>query len=72
MRFPVTKIQALRGMNDLLPSDSALWHIETSVADVLSRYGYREIRFPIVESTDLFKRAIGEVTDVVEKGDVHL
>jgi len=64
----VTKIQALRGMNDLLPSDSALWqYLEASVADVLSRYGYREIRFPIVESTDLFKRAIGEVTDVVEK-----
>ena len=55
-------------MNDLLPSDSALWqYLEASVADVLSRYGYREIRFPIVESTDLFKRAIGEVTDVVEK-----
>ncbi|MFO1368365.1 MAG: histidine--tRNA ligase [Marinagarivorans sp.] len=64
----MTKIQALRGMNDLLPSDSALWqYLEASVADVLSRYGYREIRFPIVESTDLFKRAIGEVTDVVEK-----
>jgi histidyl-tRNA synthetase len=55
-------------MNDLLPSDSALWQcLEASVADVLGRYGYREIRFPIVESTDLFKRAIGEVTDVVEK-----
>ncbi|HEY6528559.1 MAG TPA: histidine--tRNA ligase [Cellvibrionaceae bacterium] len=64
----MTKIQALRGMNDLLPSESALWqYLEASVADVLGRYGYREIRFPIVESTDLFKRAIGEVTDVVEK-----
>ncbi len=64
----MTKIQALRGMNDLLPNDSALWqYLEASVADVLGRYGYREIRFPIVESTDLFKRAIGEVTDVVEK-----
>lgn len=62
------KIQALRGMNDLLPQDSALWqYLEAMVADVLGRYGYREMRFPIVESTDLFKRAIGEVTDVVEK-----
>ena len=62
------KIQAIRGMNDLLPADSASWqYLEATVADVLQRYGYREIRFPIVESTDLFKRSIGEVTDIVEK-----
>jgi len=62
------KIQAIRGMNDLLPSDSALWqYVEATVADILARYSYQEIRFPILESTDLFKRSIGEVTDIVEK-----
>jgi histidyl-tRNA synthetase len=55
-------------MNDLLPTESHVWqHIESVVADVLHSYGYREIRFPILESTALFKRAIGEVTDIVEK-----
>jgi len=62
------KIQAIRGMNDLLPSDSVVWQfVEAAVADILQRYGYQEIRFPILESTDLFKRSIGEVTDIVEK-----
>ena len=62
------KIQAIRGMNDLLPGDSSLWqYIEEVLADILQRYGYQEIRFPILESTDLFKRSIGEVTDIVEK-----
>jgi histidyl-tRNA synthetase len=62
------KIQAIRGMNDLLPSDSVTWQfVEAAVADILQRYGYQEIRFPILESTDLFKRSIGEVTDIVEK-----
>lgn len=62
------KIQAIRGMNDLLPSDSAAWQfVEAAVANILRRYGYQEIRFPILESTDLFKRSIGEVTDIVEK-----
>jgi histidyl-tRNA synthetase len=62
------KIQAIRGMNDLLPSDSPVWqYVENTIADILRRYGYQEIRFPIVESTDLFKRSIGEATDIVEK-----
>ena len=62
------KIQSIRGMNDLLPTESAKWqYLEATVADILGRYGYNEIRFPIVESTDLFKRSIGEVTDIVEK-----
>ncbi len=62
------KIQSIRGMNDLLPEQSATWqYLERVVADVLSRYSYREIRFPIVEQTELFKRAVGEVTDIVEK-----
>lgn len=55
-------------MNDLLPSDAPLWqYLETTVNDVVSRYGYQEIRFPILEQTELFKRSIGEVTDIVEK-----
>lgn len=61
-------IQAIRGMNDCLPEDTALWQrIEGTLKQVLSGYGYSEIRLPIVEQTPLFKRAIGEVTDVVEK-----
>ncbi|OMQ21753.1 MULTISPECIES: histidine--tRNA ligase [Serratia] len=61
-------IQAIRGMNDYLPEDTALWQrIEGTLKQVLSSYGYSEIRLPIVEQTPLFKRAIGEVTDVVEK-----
>lgn len=61
-------IQAIRGMNDYLPADTALWQrIEGILKQVLASYGYSEIRLPIVEQTPLFKRAIGEVTDVVEK-----
>ncbi len=61
-------IQAIRGMNDYLPADTAIWQrIESILKQVLSGYGYSEIRMPIVEQTPLFKRAIGEVTDVVEK-----
>ncbi len=55
-------------MNDLLPDQSPIWQmVESSLVDILQRYGYQEIRFPILESTDLFKRSIGEVTDIVEK-----
>ncbi len=62
------KIQSIRGMNDLLPNDSATWQqIEKIVKNVLNSYGYNEIRTPIVEDTALFKRAVGEVTDIVEK-----
>jgi len=62
------KIQSIRGMNDLLPDQSTTWqYLERVIADVLERYGYSEIRFPIVEQTELFKRSIGEVTDIVEK-----
>lgn len=61
-------IQAIRGMNDYLPTETPLWQwVENKVRSVLSAYGYAEIRMPIVESTPLFARAIGEVTDVVEK-----
>ncbi len=55
-------------MHDVLPGESAQWQfLETRVRDVLNRYGYEEIRMPIVEFTELFKRSIGEVTDIVEK-----
>ena len=61
-------IQAIRGMNDILPEQTPLWrYLENSVASLLDGYGYRQIRMPIVEFTDLFKRSIGEVTDIVEK-----
>ncbi len=62
------QIQAIRGMNDCLPTESGLWqYVESSIRQVVASYGYQEIRTPIVESTDLFKRSIGEVTDIVEK-----
>src|SRR3990167_8354993 len=55
-------------MNDILPSETILWQsVETTLRQVLQSYGYQEIRFPIVEKTELFKRSIGEVTDIVEK-----
>ncbi|MGR5340666.1 histidine--tRNA ligase [Vibrio astriarenae] len=61
-------IQAIRGMNDCLPTQSPLWQkVEGIVKNVISAYGYNEVRMPIVEMTHLFSRAIGEVTDVVEK-----
>ncbi len=61
-------IQAVRGMNDILPDKTPYWeNLEAVCRDVASRYGYREIRIPIVESTALFKRSIGEATDIVEK-----
>ncbi|GAA0367504.1 histidine--tRNA ligase [Bowmanella denitrificans] len=62
------QIQAIRGMNDCLPEQSGLWQwVEQNIRDTVKSYGYQEIRTPIVESTDLFKRSIGEVTDIVEK-----
>ena len=64
----VTKIQAVRGMNDLLPQDAPLWQfLEDTTRDVFEQYGYRLMRTPIVEPTPLFVRSIGEVTDIVEK-----
>jgi histidyl-tRNA synthetase len=61
-------IQAVRGMNDMLPEDAPLWgFFEDTVRAWLARYGYRQIRTPILERTELFVRSIGEVTDIVEK-----
>ncbi|WP_447926835.1 histidine--tRNA ligase [Vreelandella sp. EE27] len=62
------KIQAIRGMNDLLPSESPRWQFfEAKVRNLMQRYAFDEIRMPIVEQTALFARSIGEVTDIVEK-----
>ncbi len=64
----MTGIRAIKGMQDMLPEQAALWrYVERTIADVLAHYAYREIRFPVLEFTELFKRSIGEVTDIVEK-----
>ncbi|NOQ76463.1 MAG: histidine--tRNA ligase [Methylococcaceae bacterium] len=61
-------VQAIRGMHDILPEHSSRWqYAEKVIKDVLASYCYLEIRLPIVEKTELFKRSIGEVTDIVEK-----
>ncbi|RUO74588.1 histidine--tRNA ligase [Pseudidiomarina sediminum] len=61
-------IQAIRGMNDILPDQSPAWqYVEGVLREVAAAYTYQEIRMPMLESTDLFKRSIGEVTDIVEK-----
>ena len=69
LRIIVAKqIQAIRGMNDCLPEQTPVWQmVEATLRRVVSSYGYSEIRMPVVEMTNLFQRAIGEVTDVVEK-----
>ncbi len=62
------KPRAIRGMNDILPEVSGTWrYLETVVRDIVQSYGYEEIRLPLLEHTELFRRSIGEVTDIVEK-----
>ena len=62
------KITAVKGMNDILPPDSAHWEwLESKVREVMARFAFRNIRTPVVEPTALFVRGIGEVTDIVEK-----
>ncbi len=64
----MAKIQAIRGMNDVLPDQTPLWqYLEDTARGVLAAHAYQEIRFPVLEQTQLFKRSIGEVTDIVEK-----
>lgn len=64
----MSQYRAVRGMVDILPEDSPIWQrMEQIALDVLARYGYREIRLPVIESTHLFARSIGEVTDIIEK-----
>ena len=61
-------IQSVRGMHDILPSQSASWqHLESTIRNLFNSYSYRELRTPIIEPTELFSRGIGEVTDIVEK-----
>lgn len=63
-----SSIKAIRGMNDILPPQSSQWQfIEATLGKIMQRYGYAEIRFPLLEHTALFKRSIGDVTDIVEK-----
>lgn len=62
------KISAVRGMNDILPTQTPAWqYLERTLKEIVESYGYQEIRFPLVENTNLFKRSVGEVTDIVEK-----
>ena len=64
----MAKLQAVRGMNDVLPADAAAWQfLHETAARVFASYGYQQIRLPLVERTELFKRSIGDVTDIVEK-----
>ncbi len=61
-------LQAIRGMNDILPGETGFWQsVEATIRNVLGSYGYQEVRMPVLEQTKLFKRSIGEVTDIVEK-----
>ncbi|MGD9841801.1 MAG: histidine--tRNA ligase [Steroidobacteraceae bacterium] len=63
-----SKLQAVRGMNDILPAEIAYWqYLESTARALFAEYGFQEIRVPIVEHTNLFKRSIGELTDIVEK-----
>lgn len=62
------RIRGVRGMNDISPKESATWHfVEETAREVLRVYGYREVRPPLVERTELFRRSVGEATDIVEK-----
>lgn len=64
----MSQVQAIRGMRDILPADSATWQaVESILRSLLNSYGFHELRIPLVEQTELFKRSIGEVTDIVEK-----
>ncbi len=64
----VEQIQAIRGMRDILPDKSPIWQkLEQCIRDILQTYGYQEIRMPVIEKTELFKRSIGESTDIVSK-----
>ena len=62
------KIKSIRGMNDVTPLDIGVWqYAEKSIRSIFTSYGYQEIRFPLVEKTSLFKRSIGQTTDIVSK-----
>ncbi|MAQ18624.1 MAG: histidine--tRNA ligase [Sandaracinus sp.] len=64
----MSKLRSVKGMNDVLPEDAARWHrLESTFRELVGRYGFGEVRTPLVEPTDLFVRSIGEATDIVEK-----
>lgn len=64
----MSNIRAIRGMNDILPDETPYWqHLEGAIKRLMASYGYSEVRLPIVEQTELFRRGVGEVTDIVEK-----
>ncbi|MGM0413153.1 MAG: histidine--tRNA ligase, partial [Pseudomonadota bacterium] len=64
----IQPLRGIRGMGDRLPAETPWWQqLEAAVRRVVRGYGYRELRLPVMESTELFKRSIGEVTDIVEK-----
>lgn len=68
MSVKIQPIRAIRGMNDLLPAQIHEWqYCETMISEVLAQFAYTEIRFPLLDKTELFKRSIGEVTDIIEK-----
>ena len=63
-----SKPKTVRGMNDILPDVAARWqYLEGEVEDIIQAYGYRQVRLPLLEHTEVFRRSIGEVTDIVEK-----
>lgn len=62
------KISAIKGIKDILPQETPIWnHFESTARKIFGLFGFREIRVPIIEKTELFKRGIGETTDIVEK-----
>lgn len=62
------KPKTVRGMNDILPDVAASWqHLESEVENIIEAYGYQQVRLPLLEHTEVFRRSIGEVTDIVEK-----
>ncbi len=62
------KLQSIRGMHDILPGESRLWQfVEETAKSVFDSFGYQQIRTPVMEQSALFQRAIGEITDIVEK-----
>ena len=62
------KYKTLKGLQDIIPPDISIWqHIEAKAREIFRSYGYKEIRLPIIESTDIFIRSIGETSDIVEK-----
>ena len=63
----MSRIQAVRGMNDILPSQTVVWEqVISALSKCLKQYAFGEVKLPLIESTSLFKRTIGEVTDIVE------